>query len=113
MDQKNYNNIIFSIDGETAFLTINRPPVNILDIATMEEMNDVLDRLKDNSDVKVLVITGAGEKAFSAGVDVSDHTEDKVDRMLEVFHDIFRKMSKLDQVTVAAIKGLTLGGGVK
>ncbi|MGD8538393.1 MAG: enoyl-CoA hydratase/isomerase family protein [Candidatus Aminicenantes bacterium] len=111
MDQKNYNNIIFSIDGETAFLTINRPPVNILDIATMEEMNDVLDRLKDNSDVKVLVITGAGEKAFSAGVDVSDHTEDKVDRMLEVFHDIFRKMSKLDQVTVAAIKGLTLGGG--
>ncbi len=111
MDQKNYSNIIFSIDGETAFLTINRPPVNILDIATMEEMNDVLDSLKDNSDVKVLVISGAGEKAFSAGVDVSDHTEDKVDRMLEVFHDIFRNMSKLDQVTVAAIKGLTLGGG--
>jgi enoyl-CoA hydratase/carnithine racemase len=111
MNKKTYNNIIFDIDGETAFLTINRPPVNILDIATMEEMNDALDSLIDNSDVKVLVITGSGEKAFSAGVDVSDHTEDKVDKMLEVFHDIFRKMTKLDQVTVAAIKGLTLGGG--
>lgn len=111
MDKKDYSNIIFDIDGETAFLTINRPPVNILDIATMEEMNDALGNLMDNSGVKVLVITSSGEKAFSAGVDVSDHTEDKVDRMLEVFHDIFRKMSKLDQVTVAAIKGLTLGGG--
>jgi len=111
MDKKNYNNIIFSIEGETAFLTINRPPVNILNIATMEEMNDALDSLIGNSSVKVLVVSGTGEKAFSAGVDVSDHTEDKVDRMLEVFHGIFRKMSKLDQVTVAAIKGLTLGGG--
>jgi cyclohexa-1,5-dienecarbonyl-CoA hydratase len=111
MNQKFYNNIIFNIEGETASLTINRPPVNILDIATMEEINDALEQLIDNSDIKVLVISGAGEKAFSAGVDVSDHTEDKVDKMLEVFHDIFKKMSNLDQVTVAAIKGLTLGGG--
>jgi cyclohexa-1,5-dienecarbonyl-CoA hydratase len=111
MSEKNYNNIIFNIDGETAFLTINRPPVNILDIATMEEINDTLDNLIGNTDVKVLVITSSGEKAFSAGVDVSDHTEDKVDKMLEVFHGIFRKMSQLDCVTVAGIKGLTLGGG--
>jgi cyclohexa-1,5-dienecarbonyl-CoA hydratase len=111
MNQKTYNNIIFQREGETAFLTINRPPVNILDIATMEEMNDALDNLIGNTELKVLVISGTGEKAFSAGVDVSDHTADKVDRMLQVFHDIFRKMSQLDQVTVAAIKGLTLGGG--
>jgi cyclohexa-1,5-dienecarbonyl-CoA hydratase len=111
MSQKTYNNIIFNIDEETAFLTINRPPVNILDISTMEEMNDALDNLIDNSDVKVLVISSSGEKAFSAGVDVSEHEEDKVEKMLQVFHNIFRKMSRLDQVTVAAIKGLTLGGG--
>jgi len=111
MNKQTYKNIIFDIDGEKAFLTINRPPVNILNIAAMEEMNDALDCLIDNSDVKALVISGAGEKAFSAGVDVSDHTEDKVDKMLQVFHNIFRKMSRLDQVTVAAVKGLTLGGG--
>jgi cyclohexa-1,5-dienecarbonyl-CoA hydratase len=76
MSQKTYNNIIFNIDGETAHLTINRPPVNILNIATMEEMNETLDSLIGNTDVKVLVISGSGEKAFSAGVDVSDHTEE-------------------------------------
>lgn len=111
MSKKTYNNIIFDIEGETAFLTIDRPPVNILNIAAMEEINDALDSLTGNMDVKVLVISGTGEKAFSAGVDVSDHTEDKVDKMLQVFHNIFRKLSRLDQVTVAAVKGLTLGGG--
>jgi cyclohexa-1,5-dienecarbonyl-CoA hydratase len=61
--------------------------------------------------VKALIISGSGEKAFSAGVDVVDHTEDKVEKMVQVFHDVFRNLAKLDQVTVAALKGLTLGGG--
>jgi cyclohexa-1,5-dienecarbonyl-CoA hydratase len=77
----------------------------------MEEMNDAITSLIGNTDVKVLVITGTGEKAFSAGVDVADHTDDKVEGMIRVFHDIFRNMARLEQVTVAAVKGLTLGGG--
>jgi len=109
--QKNFQNIIFEIKGEKAFLTINRPPLNILNIAVMEEMNQALHSLAGNREVKVLVISGSGEKAFSAGVDISDHTADKVEKMLKVFHDIFRNMLKLDQVTVAALRGLTLGGG--
>ena len=111
MTQKNYENIIFETKDNKAFLTINRPPMNILNIATMEEVNDVLTSLSGNKDIKVLVISSTGEKAFSAGVDVTDHTEDKAEKMLQVFHDIFRNMSKLDQVTIAALKGLTLGGG--
>jgi len=111
MTQQNYENIIFETADTKAFLTINRPPMNILNIATMEEMNDVLTSLRGNKDIKVLVISSTGEKAFSAGVDVTDHTEDKVERMLQVFHDIFRNMSTLDQVIIAALKGLTLGGG--
>ncbi len=111
MTQKNYENIVFEIKGDKAFLTINRPPLNILNIATMEEVNDALSLLIGNKDVKVLILSGSGEKAFSAGVDVSDHTEEKAEKMLQVFHDIFRNLSKLDQVTIAALKGLTLGGG--
>jgi cyclohexa-1,5-dienecarbonyl-CoA hydratase len=111
MSSKEYKNIIFNIKEDKAYITINRPPVNILDIKTMEEINDALDSLRGNNDIKVLIFSGSGEKAFSAGVDVADHTEDKMEKMLEVFHDIFRKMSKLDQVTVASLKGLTLGGG--
>jgi cyclohexa-1,5-dienecarbonyl-CoA hydratase len=106
-----YENIIFEVKESKAILTINRPPMNILNIDTMKEMNHALGTIADNNDVRVLIITSTGEKAFSAGVDVSEHTEDKVERMLHVFHDIFRNLAKLDQVTVAATKGFALGGG--
>lgn len=111
MTQKKYESIIFETKEDKAFLTIHRPPLNILNIAVMEEMNDALSSLIGNTEVKVLVLSGSGEKAFSAGVDITDHTGDKVGKMLQVFHDIFRNLTKLDQVTIAALKGLTLGGG--
>ena len=106
-----YENIQFELKEDRAFLTIDRPPMNILNIATMEEMNDAITSLNDSKNIKVLIITGSGEKAFSAGVDVTEHTEEKVEEMLRAFHDIFRNLSKLNQVTVAATKGFTLGGG--
>jgi cyclohexa-1,5-dienecarbonyl-CoA hydratase len=106
-----YENIIFDVKENHAILTINRPPMNILNIATMKEMNSAITSLIDNKNIKVLIITGSGEKAFSAGVDVTEHTEEKVEEMLQVFHDVFRNLSKLNQVTVAATKGFTLGGG--
>ncbi|MBL7082780.1 MAG: enoyl-CoA hydratase/isomerase family protein [Candidatus Aminicenantes bacterium] len=111
MTQKNFEHIVFETKESKAFLTINHPPLNILNISVMEEINQALSSLIDNKEVRVLVISSSGEKAFSAGVDVSDHTKEKVDKMLQVFHDIFRNLSKLDQATVAAVKGLTLGGG--
>jgi cyclohexa-1,5-dienecarbonyl-CoA hydratase len=111
MTQKKYENIIFETKEDIAFLTINRPPLNILNIPAMEEINDALNSFAGSKEVKALVISGNGEKAFSAGVDVVDHTEDKVEKMIQVFHDVFRNLSKLDQVTVAALRGLTLGGG--
>lgn len=111
MSGRNFENIIFDIREQKAFLTINRPPLNILNIPTMEEMNRALSSISADKEVKVLVISGSGEKAFSAGVDVADHTAEKVEKMLQAFHDIFRNLLKLDQVTVAALKGMTLGGG--
>jgi cyclohexa-1,5-dienecarbonyl-CoA hydratase len=111
MNPNKFENITFEVKDGKAFLTINRPPLNILNIATMKEINTALSSLAGNTDVKVLIITGSGEKAFSAGVDIAEHTKDKVEEMLHVFHDIFRKLTQLDQVTVAAAKGLTLGGG--
>ncbi len=111
MSERSFENIIFDIREQKAFLTINRPPLNILNIPTMEEINRALGTLAANKDIKVLIISGSGEKAFSGGVDVADHTAEKVEKMLQVFHDIFRNLLKLDQVTVAALKGMTLGGG--
>ncbi len=98
-------------DG-AAWISINRPPLNVLDIPTMEELNDALAAVKARElEVRALVLTGEGDKAFSAGVDVGDHTEDKVGRMLEVFHHIFHQLDRLAIPTLAAVKGAALGGG--
>jgi len=98
-------------DG-AAWISINRPPLNVLDIPTMEELNNALIAVKARElEVRALVITAEGGKAFSAGVDVADHTEDKVEYMIEVFHQIFYNMAQLQIPTIAAVKGAALGGG--
>ncbi len=97
---------------KVAYISTNHPPLNVLDIATMEEINAALKDVKAReAGLKALVICAEGDKAFSAGVDVADHTEDKVEKMIEVFHDIFRNMDKLELPIIAAAKGMTLGGG--
>lgn len=97
-------------DGLTT-LTLNKPPFNVLDIEMMVEINTALDQVMADSTVRLLLITGSGEKAFSAGVDVADHTADKVDRMIEVFHGIFRRLERVAVPVVAALNGVALGGG--
>ncbi|MDH5786847.1 MAG: enoyl-CoA hydratase-related protein, partial [Candidatus Bathyarchaeota archaeon] len=61
--------------------------------------------------VKVLVITGAGEKAFSAGVDVKDHLPDKIKETLESFHRVFHLLAEINKPTVAVVRGFAFGGG--
>ena len=92
-----------------ARVTMNKPPLNVIDIAMMEEMNAALKSLKGDS-AKVIVIAAAG-KAFSAGVDIADHTPDKVGMMIEKFHAIFHTIWSLEQPVVAAVQGAALGGG--
>ncbi|MEM7828398.1 MAG: enoyl-CoA hydratase/isomerase family protein [Candidatus Aenigmatarchaeota archaeon] len=105
-----YKNIVMDISDKIATITINRPPNNILNIETMKEINDAIINVKKNK-AKIMILNGAGEKAFSTGVDIADHTEDKAKEMISVFHDIFRNMLQLDALTVAAVKGYALGGG--
>jgi len=97
--------------GDLIRIAINRPPFNVLDIATMAEMNLALDRALDEQGAKALMLTGVGEKAFSAGVDVADHTKDKVSAMIETFHGNIKRVLAMPIPTVAAINGAALGGG--
>jgi len=105
-----FRNIIFEREGGVARITLNHPPVNIMDISTMKEITAALESLHGDEGTKVLVFAAQG-KAFCAGVDVKEHTADKVDEMIEVFHRIFRLMWGLDVPTVAAVNGAALGGG--
>ena len=97
--------------GDLIRIAINRPPFNVLDIATMAEMNLALDRALEEQGAKALMLTGVGEKAFSAGVDVADHTNDKVSAMIETFHGNIKRVLAMPIPTVAAINGAALGGG--
>ena len=103
--------ITYGVADGLATLTLNKPPFNVLDIDMMVEINTALDRLIADQSARVLLIAAAGEKAFSAGVEVADHTPDKVDRMIEVFHGIFRRLEQVTIPVIGALNGVALGGG--
>ncbi len=106
-----YEFIRFEVEKPVARLTIARPPLNVMDIPTITEMNSALEGIEDDDDVMFLVISGEGEKAFSVGVDIKDHTPEKIPAMLEEFHKVFRTLRAWDKLSIAAVRGHALGGG--
>jgi cyclohexa-1,5-dienecarbonyl-CoA hydratase len=93
------------------WITLDRPPVNVLDIATIEALAAALVSLTDRRDLKAVVLRSAIPRTFSAGVDVRDHTRERVTTMLAAFHGVFRQLDALPQATIAAVDGTCLGGG--
>jgi cyclohexa-1,5-dienecarbonyl-CoA hydratase len=93
------------------WVSLQRPPLNVLDIPSIVELAGVLEPLARRPDVKVVVLRSAVPRVFSAGVDIRDHTRERVGTMLEVFHGVFRLLDRLPQATVAAVDGPCLGGG--
>lgn len=96
--------------GGVATVTMNRPPLNVLHNPMMEEFNALLETLVGQTSLAAIAIRAEG-KAFSAGVDVADHTADKVGDMIRLFHGIFRKLASTDALTIAAVQGAAMGGG--
>jgi cyclohexa-1,5-dienecarbonyl-CoA hydratase len=94
-------------------ITWDRPPLNVLDISLLRQLDGTLSSCARESAVDVVVLRGAGERAFSAGVDIRDHTPEKVPEMLDVVHGVIRKLLALPQVTIAAVRGACLGGGLE
>src|SRR5467141_5448478 len=103
--------ISIRIERRTAWITLDCPPLNILDIRMMEALDAALQRALPESDF--VVFQGAGPKAFSAGAEIADHTSERVGKMLSAFHAIFRRLSKADCVKIAAVHGHCLGGGME
>lgn len=101
--------ILVSSDANSYRITLNDPPLNILDIEMLGELREALGTVA--ADRHVLLIDAAGGKAFSAGASVPDHLPARVETMLSTFHDCFRVLARLDVATVALVRGAALGGG--
>lgn len=93
------------------FVRLNRPPLNILDMDAMGEINQALDAATARPEIRLIVFAGNGPKAFSAGVDAKDHTPERVAEMLGRFHGIFRTLYASDKISIARVHGHCLGGG--
>ena len=99
-----------SLGEGVATITLDRPPVNVLNIAMLHELSIVLEGLAEEEGVRVLVLAGAGN-LFSAGVDVADHTPEKVDQMIPLFDRVCQRLAHFPVPTMAAVHGHALGGG--
>jgi cyclohexa-1,5-dienecarbonyl-CoA hydratase len=93
-----------------ATVTMNRPPLNVLNIPMVSEFNTLLESLLGDVNLAALVLRANG-KAFCAGVDIADHAADKVGEMIHQFHGVCRKLLTTDALTIAVVNGAALGGG--
>ena len=100
-------------NGRLISIIWDRPPLNVLDISLLRELDDALSSTAAQADVDVVVLRGSGERAFSAGVDIRDHTTEKVPEMLDVVHGAIRNLMALPQASIAAVRGVCLGGGLE
>ena len=107
-----FHDIKFKIEDRVARITLAHPPVNILNIAMMREINEALNDCALSPELVAIVFDAAPDcRAFSAGVAVEEHAEDTIFQMLDSFHAIFRALEQIARPTIAVLDGPALGGG--
>jgi len=112
-----FKNILLSFEGEIGILTINRPKaLNALNRETLNEIQLGIQEIKDHPEVRVLILTGAGEKAFVAGADIlemKDMNSIEALNFSKLGHHTLKMIQDLDRVVIAAVNGFALGGGTE
>ncbi|QBQ39806.1 enoyl-CoA hydratase [Sphingobacterium psychroaquaticum] len=113
-----YENLLLTLSGQTAIITINRPTkLNALNRATLGELADLLGALKTNREVSGIILTGAGEKAFVAGADIAEfvgHSEEEGRAMAAWGQEhVMNVIHNFPKPVIGAINGFALGGGLE
>ena len=113
-----YENILFERDGALALVTVNRPTkLNALSAATTQEIGAALHEAENDPAVRVVIITGAGEKAFVAGADIGElralESATAARQLSERGHQVGFQIAKMSKIVIAAINGFALGGGME
>lgn len=110
-----YENIVYEVKENIGTLTINRPKkLNALNRQTLKEIRDALARTKADDEVKTLIVTGSGDRAFVAGADINEFTDIGLKEGFDFSrggHMMNRDMEELGKPIIAAVNGLALGGG--
>lgn len=112
-----YENVIFEISGSTCIITFNRPKaLNALNSALLNEFSDALDRIERDETIRVMVLTGAGDKSFVAGADISELvTFNPLQAKLfaEKGQRLLQRLQEIPIPVIAAVNGFALGGGTE
>lgn len=112
-----YQNLSLDLKEDIALLKVNRPKVlNALNRATLLELQEALRELQGKDDLKALIITGEGEKAFVAGADIAEMANMDPKEAFEfsrLGHETFRMLEEFPTPTIAAVNGYALGGGLE
>ena len=110
-----YENILFEKKNSIAYVTVNRPKVlNALNMATMDELRAAFHDIKNDASVRVVILTGAGEKAFIAGADINELAAHNAVSGKEYTHrgqSVLNLIENLGKPVIACLNGFTLGGG--
>ncbi|MCF6243082.1 MAG: enoyl-CoA hydratase-related protein [Bacteroidales bacterium] len=112
-----YKNLLVELENGILTITLNRPKqLNALNIETFNEINRVLKFADETNEVKAILFTGSGEKAFIAGADIKEFSNFSVKQAKQLSkngHRTFRKIEKFKKPILAAVNGFALGGGLE
>ncbi len=113
----NENLLLVEEEDQTLFLTLNRPRVmNSFNFDLLRALKAQIDDVRFRSDIRVVVITGAGEKAFCAGADLKERatlSPVQVKEFIYTIRNLFTDMEQLNKPVIAAVNGIALGGGTE
>ncbi len=106
-----YENLNVEKEGHVCIITLNHPPVNAWNLGLMEDFEKAIDEIENDQDVRVLILTGGGEKCFSAGFDVSDAAN--AHKISPKGREIWTRVDRFPKPVIAAINGFAMGGGLE
>jgi len=110
--QTAFTRITVDLRPPAARITLNNPPLNVIDISMMEELRAALEQIERQREVCAVVFAGS-ERAFSTGVEIAAHTAEKVREMLALFHSVIRSLVSAGKLTIASVRRHCLGGGAE
>jgi len=106
-----YVNLIVGQEENVGIITLNRPPANPINLSVLTELDDVLTKWEKDKAVRAIIITGTGEKGFSAGFDLKTAGTPDGEKAMSRGQEVFSHIEKYPKPVIAAINGYALGGG--